>query len=85
MGQLLFQYAKLTKPKRILELGSGFGYSALWFAKGADDDCEIICTDFSQENARLAKKNFERANVRNKIKFVEDNSKLVIRSEFFLH
>ncbi|MFW9853333.1 MAG: O-methyltransferase [Candidatus Thorarchaeota archaeon] len=70
VGQLLYQYTKLIRPKRILELGSGFGYSALWFAKGADDNCEIICTDFSQENADLAQKIFEKANVKNKIKFI---------------
>lgn len=32
-GRLLYQIAMMVKPKKILELGSGFGYSAYWFSK----------------------------------------------------
>ena len=46
VGVLLNQYAKMINAKRILELGSGFGYSALWFSDEIDEQTEIICTDF---------------------------------------
>ncbi|MFW9915406.1 MAG: O-methyltransferase [Candidatus Thorarchaeota archaeon] len=70
VGQFLMQYARFIRPKRILELGSGFGYSALWFAKGAPDDVEIICTDFSKANVERAKSYFERAKIGRKIRFL---------------
>jgi predicted O-methyltransferase YrrM len=35
-------------------MGSGFGYSAYWFAGGMKPDGQIVCTDGSDENARMA-------------------------------
>ena len=55
VGRLLFQLASLTQAKKIFELGSGFGYSALWFSKGVQPHAKIICTDGSQENAAMAR------------------------------
>ena len=45
VGRMLFLLAKTTQAKRILELGSGFGYSAYWFAKAIGKDGEVICTE----------------------------------------
>ncbi len=69
VGVLLNQYARMIKAKRILELGSGFGYSALWFSEGMDEETEIICTDFKEENKELAKKYFKKAGISTKIDF----------------
>ncbi len=69
VGVLLNQYARLIKARRILELGSGFGYSALWFSERMDETTEIICTDFTKENKLLAEKYFKKAGVKTKIDF----------------
>ena len=69
VGVLINQYARLIKAKRILELGSGFGYSALWFSQGMDESTEIICTDFRAENKKLAEKYFKEAEIKTKIDF----------------
>jgi len=69
VGHFLMHYAFLLKPKRILELGSGYGYSALWFAKATKKSTEIICTDISNKNSKKAKQYFERMGVADKIKF----------------
>jgi predicted O-methyltransferase YrrM len=37
-----------------MELGSGYGYSAYWFARAVGPDGEVVCTDGDPENARLA-------------------------------
>jgi predicted O-methyltransferase YrrM len=50
VGRLLMQYAKTTGAKRILELGSGFGYSAAWLFLGTMTQGRIICTEFSEDN-----------------------------------
>jgi len=52
-----------------LELGSGFGYSALWFSEKMEETTEIICTDFLEENKQLAEKYFKKAGVKTKIDF----------------
>lgn len=61
VGRLLFQLALMINAKRVLELGSGFGYSAYWFAKAVGEDGSVVYTDISDENARAAGDFFSRA------------------------
>src|SRR5579862_5865665 len=69
-GRLLSLLAQISGARRIFEMGSAIGYSAIWFAKGAGDGAEIFCTDGDPENARRAKEHFERAGVSERIRFL---------------
>lgn len=59
VGRLLCLIARLKKPKLIVELGSGFGYSAFWFARGLEAG-KVVLTDHDEEKIAQAKKSFER-------------------------
>jgi len=74
VGRLLMMLAKSINAKRILELGSGFGYSAVWFLRGIPENGEIICTDRSQENITRGKGYFERINTGNRIRYMEGDA-----------
>jgi predicted O-methyltransferase YrrM len=76
VGQVLSQYTQLIDAKRILELGSGFGYSAIYFAKAAPE-AEIICTDISEENKNSSISYFKRLAISN-IKFIVGDSLEII-------
>ncbi len=69
VGRLLFTLARTIGARRILELGSGFGYSAYWFAKATGDDCRIVCTEGRQENIDRAMTWLTRAGVAHKVEF----------------
>ncbi|NOZ60138.1 MAG: O-methyltransferase [Calditrichaeota bacterium] len=68
-GQFLRQMAVATNAKNIFEMGSGFGYSAIWFSLGLADDGKIICTDGDEKNKRHALKYFQRLAIEDKIEF----------------
>lgn len=68
VGRLLFQFTYLQKPKSIFEIGSGFGYSALWFCLAAPHS-RIICTEYNMDNINLAKKWLEKAGFIENIEF----------------
>lgn len=53
-GRVLFQLAQMIGAKRVFELGSGYGYSALFFARAVGIDGKVHCTDFSDENIHQA-------------------------------
>ena len=53
-GSLLAMLARCIGARRVLELGSGYGYSAVWFARALPDDGKVICTDLSRDNRELA-------------------------------
>jgi caffeoyl-CoA O-methyltransferase len=69
VGPCLTQFARLTRARRIVELGSGFGYSAVWLARGLAPGGEIICTDKSRRNAQLARRFFAAAGLAGRIRF----------------
>jgi predicted O-methyltransferase YrrM len=61
VGRLLEITARLVQPRRVLELGSGFGYSAYWIARGMAKGSRITLTDRDPENLRLAREFLARA------------------------
>jgi len=67
VGRLLFQLTAVSGAKNVLELGSGFGYSAYWFAKAVGGDGSVTFTDASTENARMAADYFDRAGMRERL------------------
>src|SRR5260370_5766563 len=55
LGQLLSQLSLLLHARRIFEVGSGFGYSAFWFARALSDGGTVTLTDFDRENLDRAR------------------------------
>lgn len=68
-GQFLMQMALVSNAKRIFEMGSGFGYSAVWFSMGIPEDGKIICTDGDAQNRERALSYFKRLGIDHKIEF----------------
>ena len=63
VARLLAQLVMATGAKRIFELGSAIGYSIIWLARAAGKGAEVHYTDGSPDNAREARRYFERAGV----------------------
>ena len=70
VGRTLYLLSRILQAKSILELGSGFGYSAYWFGKAVGRDAEITCTDGSAENAERAQEYFRQGKIHQKIRFL---------------
>ena len=68
VGRLLFLLAKMMKPRLVVELGSGFGYSAYWFARAIDDG-KVVLTDRDDENIAYARDMFGKAGLSDKARF----------------
>ncbi len=70
VGRLLYVLANALHAKRILELGSGFGYSAFWFAKAIGKEGELFCTEGNSTNIEQAKEYFRRGKIPTRIHFL---------------
>jgi caffeoyl-CoA O-methyltransferase len=79
-GNLLEMLALSIRAKRILDLGSGFGFSAMHFALVTPDDAEIVCVDDETENRVAALKFFEEAGVLHKIIFQDGDAIDLLKS-----
>jgi caffeoyl-CoA O-methyltransferase len=78
VGRMLYFFSRSMNAKSILELGSGYGYSACWFAKAIGKEGEITCTEGNPENVERAREYFRRGKIATKVNFlVGDALKLV--------
>ncbi|GBD38348.1 Putative O-methyltransferase [bacterium HR37] len=68
VGRFLYQLVMVSRARRIFEMGSGFGYSAYWFAKALGDGGVVVCTELSEENVYLAREFFRKGGVEKKIR-----------------
>ena len=87
-GYFLQFIIKNNKIKKILEIGTFTGYSALTMALAIDDDGNITCLDKNKETSDIAINFFKKAKVDNKINLICDNannvlSKLIKESNTF--
>lgn len=62
-GRLLYLLTQISGAKRIFEMGSAIGYSAIWFARAAGLEAEIYFTDGDPRNAEMARQNFKKAGI----------------------
>ena len=69
VGRLLEVHARAVGAQRIVELGSGFGYSAYWFARAVGPDGRVVCTDGDPDNAAAAEKYLTAAGVWDRVTF----------------
>src|SRR5689334_4080995 len=62
-GKLLHILARMQKARRILEVGTLGGYSAIWLARALPPDGRLITLEIDPKHASVAKTNVERAGV----------------------
>ena len=58
-GRLLKMLVRMIRPKRILELGTFTGYSALSLAEGMDEDGELHTIEIDDEREDFIRAHFE--------------------------
>jgi predicted O-methyltransferase YrrM len=60
-GKLLYLLAKLIGARRVLEIGTLGGYSAIWLARALPPDGRLISLELSERHAEVARANLARA------------------------
>ncbi|MFP8888867.1 O-methyltransferase [Natrialbaceae archaeon A-CW2] len=54
VGGFLRLVARMVGAKRVFEFGSGYGYSAYWFAEALPEDGELVLTEVDADELELA-------------------------------
>ncbi|MEN9548543.1 MAG: hypothetical protein RIR12_1134 [Bacteroidota bacterium] len=66
-GKVLEMISCMIQPRRILEIGTFTGYSALCLAKGLTDDGQLHTIDIRENDVQLARSYFDRSVYSSKI------------------
>ena len=69
VGFFLETQAKMIGAKHVFEFGSGYGYSAYWFARAVGEDGKVICSDGDSENRDCAEKFLSSAGLWDRVDF----------------
>lgn len=77
VAQLLKLLLKIHKPKKILEIGTAIGYSALVMAE-AIDNCQITTIERLPNMVQLAKTNINNTVYKNKIRILEGEAEEIL-------
>ena len=75
-GKLIQTLIKLGNIKNILEIGTLYGYSTIWFARGIVNNGKIITIEKEPENAKIARENFNKLenNLSNNIEIINGDA-----------
>ena len=66
-GQFLSLLALAIKARRILEVGTLGGYSAIWMGRALPEDGRLISLELNPQHAEVARRNIARAGLESKV------------------
>src|SRR5689334_18877843 len=66
-GRLLQVLLKSIQARRVLEVGTLGGYSAIWMARALPDDGELVSIEMEPKHAEFARRYVDRAGLHDKI------------------
>ena len=73
-GRLLAMFSRMVQPKRILEIGTYMGYSAMCLAEGLAQGGKIITLDVNEEFNKMAKSFWTKSAYNDKIESFVGNA-----------
>jgi predicted O-methyltransferase YrrM len=77
-GQVLVKAVLEVEPKRVLEIGTLVGYSAILMGKELRSETHLITIEIHDDEARIARRNVERAKIPPTVKVIVGDAKEVI-------
>jgi predicted O-methyltransferase YrrM len=69
-GKLLNILARMMGAKRILEVGTLGGYSAIWLARALPADGKLVTLEYDPKHAEVARANIARAGLGDKVEVI---------------
>lgn len=77
-GRVLSMFSQMLRPRRILEIGTYTGYSALCMAEGLTDDGILHTIDINEELEIMVRTHITKAGFENKIQFHIGNAMQIV-------
>jgi predicted O-methyltransferase YrrM len=78
-GRHLYQLARMIGAQRVFELGSGYGYSALYFSRAVGPAGSVHCTELDAENIRLAEMYLSQAGLWERVTYHQEEATAALR------
>lgn len=77
-GPLLGVFAAARRPRRLLEVGCGLGYSGLWLAYGAGRGALLDSIEVNDQHAQIAQDHFRTEGLADRLKILNGKASAVL-------
>jgi predicted O-methyltransferase YrrM len=78
-GEFLYLLARIMKAKRILEIGTSFGYSTIWLASAVNEgNGKVISVDIIPEKIAQAEENLKASGLINNVELILGDAREVL-------
>jgi predicted O-methyltransferase YrrM len=84
-GRLLALLVRLTRAKKVLEIGTAIGYSTIWLARACAPNGRVVTIEYNEQIAQEARRNISEAGLGRRVRvLVGDGMDLVptLRTKF---
>jgi len=81
VGNLCAVLAASIGARKVFEMGSGFGYSTLWFARAVGPSGFVVHTEGSADNSKLARDFLARAGLASRVRFEVGDAREIMDRE----
>lgn len=79
VGNLCMVMARSIQARTVFEMGSGFGYSTLWFAQAVGPGGLVVHTEGSADNSALARDLLTRAGLADRVRFEVGDAREILK------
>lgn len=79
VGQLLKMIVKISGAKRVLEIGTFTGYSAVMMAEALPDDGEVVTLEMNLKYQKIAQNHFDNSDAGHKVKMIKGNAQSILK------
>ena len=83
-GSFIETMAKSVQAQRVFEFGSGYGYSAYWFARALGPTGKVVCSEADFLNKDRAERFLRDANLWDRVDFNVGMAQFFLRQKVYL-
>ena len=69
-GKLLYLLAVMSGARRVLEIGTLAGYSAIWLARAVGPEGRVVTLEYQPRHAEVARANLQRAGLADRVNII---------------
>ena len=77
-GRMMQVIVAMSGAKKVVEIGTLAGYSAIWIARGLPDDGKLITIEASSKHAEVARNHFDKAGLHDKVRLYQGDGMQIL-------
>lgn len=79
-GKLIYLFAKMLRPKRILEIGTLGAYSTIWLARALEPGGKLLTLEANPQHVKVARDNLAHADLAEEVEVISNEAQASLQS-----